>query len=153
MVAITQLGSAWALAILTIVVALVKKSWQLAIRFFSVGVLTYLSAILLKHLVGRPRPYQQMSDVVQRDKVGTYDFGYPSGHSAMVIVAALLLLPLIPRPWRWLLTVLVVLVGASRMYLGVHFPLDIVGGYFLGWSVVSLVEFHRKLLAKPHSKA
>lgn len=150
---ITQLGSAWALLILTIAVAVIKKSHALALRFLSVGVLTYGAAIVLKHFVARPRPYQQLADVVQRDPVGTADFGYPSGHAAMAIAAALLLLPLVPRTFRWVLTFLVALVGISRMYLGVHYPLDIVGGYFLGLFIVSLVEFEHKLLAKPSSKA
>lgn len=150
---ITQLGSAWALLIMTIVVAAIKKSRALAFRFFSVGVLTYGAAIVLKHFVARPRPYQQLADVAQRDPVGTADFGYPSGHAAMAIAAALLLLPLVPRTFRWILTILVALVGVSRMYLGVHYPLDIVGGYFLGLFIVSLVEFEHKLLAKPAAKA
>lgn len=151
--AITQLGSAWALVALTIVVAWVKRSYALAIKFLSIGVLTYLAAILLKHFVARPRPYQLFEGVTQRDPIGTADYGYPSGHAAMAIVAALLLLPLIPRQFRWLLTVLVVLVGVSRLYLGVHLPLDIVGGYCLGWFVVSAVEFRDKLLAKQKTKA
>lgn len=65
------------------------------------------------------------------------DFSFPSGHamSSIVFVAALILLTL-HKPWRhwvWLLGGLfVVAIGWTRLYLGVHYPSDILAGWMLG---------------------
>lgn len=68
---------------------------------------------------------------------------FPSGHStgSMVFYGALLLLGpiLFKQPfWQWslrlLLGVLIVLIGISRIYVGVHFPSDVLGGFCVGLS-------------------
>jgi membrane-associated phospholipid phosphatase len=80
-----------------------------------------------------------------------YGFSFPSGHamSSMVLVAALAIL-LWQTPWRWLVvglgSVFVVAIGWTRLYLGVHYPSDILAGWMmsLAWAIgVSL-------LVRPH---
>lgn len=86
-------------------------------------------------------------------------FSFPSGHAmgSMALAAAVVVLTW-PTRWRWLALILgilfVLLVGVSRMYLGVHYPSDILAGWAasLAWVIgVSLVLYGR--LTKPTPQA
>ena len=117
---------------------------------FSAVALSGILANLFKFLFGRARPYAVEGSFPwePRPFVSDYDFAsFPSGHSttagAMVIGLALLF----PR-WRWAILSGGVLVAASRAFIGVHFPSDIVAGFLLG-AVFTLVwarSFARKRL-------
>ncbi|MFC9438800.1 phosphatase PAP2 family protein [Nocardia sp. NPDC057030] len=88
-----------------------------------------------KNLIARPRP-----PIVDHVVVKT-NFAYPSGHSLGSIVVigilAVLLIPRLRRPAaRWIAAgaaaVFVAAVGLSRIYLGVHWSTDVLGGWSLG---------------------
>ncbi|MEU5240350.1 phosphatase PAP2 family protein [Streptomyces lydicus] len=95
---------------------------------------------LVKALVGRARP-------VWPDPVDSAHYAaFPSGHAMSALVTGVLLLWLLrlygARPgWRWTARVLVVLsvvgVGCTRVFLGVHWPSDVLGGWLLGGAVVA----------------
>ncbi|MFD9410241.1 phosphatase PAP2 family protein [Streptomyces sp. NPDC059989] len=94
----------------------------------------------LKALVGRARP-------VWPDPVDSADYAaYPSGHALTATVVCGLLLWLLPRPaprWAaaaaWTAAAVSVLgVGFTRVYLGVHWPSDVVAGWLLGVVLVAL---------------
>ncbi|WP_273845883.1 phosphatase PAP2 family protein [Rubrobacter calidifluminis] len=75
-----------------------------------------------------------------------HSFSFPSGHADMAVafygVLALLLARLLSGGWRWLVLaaglLLVLIIGFSRIYLGVHYPSDVLGGYLLAGFWASL---------------
>lgn len=135
---ITQLGSAWILFALTLL-AVWKRYSRLALRIFSEGATAFIITEVLKRLIARPRPAFLIPDMHLREALPA-GYGFPSGHSALATVLALALLPLLPKKWRWAALAGIVLVGVSRIYLGVHAPLDVVGGIAVGVGVVGAAQ-------------
>lgn len=93
----------------------------------------FLSAYLnsgLKDLFAHPRPFE-LDPTVKRHEVGGY--GLPSGHSQSAVVVWGMLASAFRKKWLWIVAIaLMVLIGFSRIYLGVHFPTDVLGGWAIG---------------------
>jgi undecaprenyl-diphosphatase len=85
---------------------------------------------VVKDVIERPRPASVLrGDVTVRAEAD--GFGFPSGHTTMAFALAAVLHPLLPGRWRWVPWGLAA-VGVARMYVGVHFPMDVLGGAALG---------------------
>jgi undecaprenyl-diphosphatase len=108
----------------------------------SVGIGSLIVA-MLKESIDRARP--EHADPTINAAVATPDSpSFPSGHTATAFAAAAVVSAFYPR-LRWPLYSLAALVGLSRIYLGVHFTLDVVAGAILGLSIgLSLVWVGRK---------
>jgi len=92
---------------------------------------------VVKVLAAQPRPFQFDGRVKAITTETT--FGFPSGHTQSSTVVWGLLGRKARRWWFWTIAVaLVVGVGVSRMYLGVHFPTDVLGGLVIGLIVLWL---------------
>lgn len=128
--AITQLASGWAIMFVAILLWF-KRHRILAYTVVMSSVFTFAVTEIVKVLVQRPRPPQVFSTIISRDGMA-YGFGFPSGHAAISTLLCLLLWGLVPSSYRWVLILGVILVCISRIYLGVHSPLDIVGGICIG---------------------
>ncbi len=88
---------------------------------------------LLKDSLERPRPAAASSDIQPAvDTPGSWSF--PSGHTSTAFAAAVVVASLHPR-LRWPVLALATLVGLSRIYLGVHFTIDVIAGAALGLTV------------------
>jgi membrane-associated phospholipid phosphatase len=90
---------------------------------------------VIKGIVERPRPAGLVADLHVREHIG--GFGFPSGHTTMAWAIAASLHPTLPVRWRPIAWVLAALVGLARMYVGVHWPADAVGGAALGIAIGS----------------
>jgi undecaprenyl-diphosphatase len=120
---------------------LIRRRWHQA-AFFLMALLG--SAVInrtAKVLLHRVRPQLWTSPAPE------FDYGFPSGHamSSMTLVAALVILSWKSR-WRWVALIVgglyVLAIGWTRMYLGVHYPSDILAGWMasIAWTVgVSLL--------------
>lgn len=142
---VTQAGSAWMLFGLTLLFLGIKRE-RLALRVFATGTLAFILSEVLKNVVGRLRPSLILESTVVRDHL-VFDYGFPSGHTAVATAVGLVMLGVLPRKWHWLCWLWILLVAVSRVYLGVHAPLDIVGGFCLGVSVVCMSLLVRGKLA------
>lgn len=86
----------------------------------------------LKHIINRPRPYTRWAAEIHPVNYGT-DYSFPSGHTAAAFST---MASLAYTRKQWCVTVPITLwsssVGYSRMYLGRHYPTDVMGGVVVG---------------------
>ena len=88
------------------------------------------SSMGLKALVDRPRPPSRYAEPKTLVAI-PHDASFPSGHAATSFAAATMLAFAFPRLPPFLY-VLAAAVAFSRVYVGVHYPLDVIGGAFMG---------------------
>lgn len=123
------------ISVLAVVLLLMHRRKLQAAIFAGTVVLTQIAAEVIKHFIHRPRP-----DLVPHHDL-VYSSSFPSGHATMSPVVYFTLAMIVAagerdRPTRALLlagaTLLVVAIGVSRVYLGVHWPTDVLAGWALG---------------------
>jgi membrane-associated phospholipid phosphatase len=96
-------------------------------------VVTILFTDVLKLLFHAPRPYQVAPELVNLLVAQRSNFGFPSGHVAIAMAMVGLAVFWSKRQWLWLVAIgFTLLVGWARMYAGVHYPQDVVGGVVVG---------------------
>lgn len=130
---ITSLGDEGILPIAMIILFLLfKKTRKVGI---TAGVSLALEAILInltiKKLVGRTRPYV-VNEAIEYITKRPSDNSFPSGHTGCVFAVASVLFFMMPKKVGIPAMVIASLVGISRLYVGVHYPTDIIGGFIIG---------------------
>ena len=104
----------------------------------------------LKPMVARTRPYDLLGYEILVRRLGDYSF--PSGHTSASFAAATALYA-IDRRWGTAAYILAVLIGFSRLYLGVHFPTDVLAGAVIGILAAKAAQWilEKKLHFRFHS--
>ena len=101
-----------------------------ASRIFIIYLISSWSNTVMKDLIHHPRPYH-INEAVKIGSAGGY--GIPSGHAQGSLVMGMsLLLWFRNRFFTYFSAAAILLIALSRLYLGVHFPTDILGGWILG---------------------
>jgi len=132
-------------AIFTLLSFFVFKRWKYMLQIFVVLVLSAISNMILKRFIDRARPGIE-------HMVSVETLSYPSGHamSAMAFYGFLIYLfyrfkinKFLKITCIMLLGILILSIGISRIYLGVHFPSDIAGGFIAGliWVIFCVIIF------------
>lgn len=136
---VTSVGNRWGYIIVFVLSSslfyFIFKSWRYVVQLMIVLLVAASSNLLLKQIINRARPDADYLVTVKT-------LSYPSGHamSAMAFYGFLIYLIYtfnIPKLVKYgiiaFLAMLIVSIGISRIYLGVHFPSDIAGGFIAGF--------------------
>jgi membrane-associated phospholipid phosphatase len=107
-----------------------------------VGIIFLLSVYVnsgAKEIFQQPRPFDLLPEI---QKVHASGYGFPSGHAQSSLVVWGSIAYWKKQIWiRNLSVLLILLIGFSRIYLGVHFPTDILGGWLFGGLILGLSYF------------
>jgi undecaprenyl-diphosphatase len=123
-----------------VVVAYVFAAWRTSHfegrveNFWHVG-WTVVIAFIIEKVIGylwfRARPFRTFHDVHKLIAMSPLDKSFPSGHASIAFAMAFGLM-LHNRKWGWLMVALAAWVAFSRVWVGVHYPLDVIGGLAVG---------------------
>jgi len=153
--AMQQAGMLFALPVGAIILWFVVSHWRPPVALIAGGfVFGWTAARIIKAYVDRGRPGALLDNVSFGWRTPIDTFGYPSGHAVVALTLAVVLSPYMPRWLRWTLYALAAVVCFSRMYMGAHLPLDVVGGAAFGvliGSVVNLMSGLRLDKAQPEA--
>lgn len=142
---LTYLGSAYALITITILLILFcKNKYNFGINL----VVIFLLNIVIKNIVGRPRP-------IGHNLITEGGYSFPSGHSMISMAVYGFLIYYIYKNvnnklWKWILIIilslLILIIGFSRIYLGVHYASDVLAGFLLAliWLITFITIIERK---------
>ena len=148
---ITNFGGAIFLIVLTITLFILIKNKKIGLSIFSNLVIITILNQLLKRILQRPRPTEYR--IIEET-----GYSFPSGHSMVSMAFYGYLIYLIykyvkNKYIKWisivLLSILICSIGVSRIYLGVHYTSDVLGGFFISISyLIIYISAVNKFLIK-----
>ncbi len=123
------------------------------VMLLALGVGALLTNVVFKPLVYRPRPYTFEGSVYHQlwSMVGQHtesDFSFPSGHTTAATAAMLGIFFTCPRKKSWVALIFAFAMGLSRIYLGVHYFTDVLGGFVAGTIGAVAAFYIAKLIPK-----
>jgi membrane-associated phospholipid phosphatase len=136
---VMQLGNVLVVPTSALVAAIVRR-WRLALELLIAGIGTYLAAKVVKGIWPRGRPDGLLAEVIIRGEAAL-GRGFVSGHAATLTALAAVAWPWLGRRGRIVVATLVTVVCLTRVYVGAHLPLDVLGGAGLGLAVAGVVRF------------
>lgn len=130
---VTFLGDGgWFWIVMSLILLIPRKTRRVGITaLLALGIGALITNVALKNIVARTRPYEVMEELVLLVNFQT-DFSFPSGHSCASFAAAMVYYWMLPRKYGIPAVVLAALIAFSRLYVGVHYPSDVIVGIAVG---------------------
>ena len=113
-----------------------QKKKEILLVFFS-GILAWLVDTVLKFLIHTPRPFDVFTQVHSLFAESWYSF--PSGHATFFMALAVSIF-LSHKKVGYVFMLFALLIGIARVIAGVHFPIDILGGFVIGALVAFFIK-------------
>ncbi|MEA2112479.1 MAG: phosphatase PAP2 family protein [Patescibacteria group bacterium] len=133
----------WMIFFVAVLFFLKKISFKIILKILTATLAAWLISKLIKHFYFSPRPFVLLTDIKTLFTHGLND-SFPSGHTtfAFALATAISLF----SNWKTGLFFFVsaILIGLSRITVGIHWPLDILGGLVLGVIISSIFYFLQK---------
>ena len=149
---ITSLGNAGIFWIILSLILLIPKRTRKAglVSLISMAICFLIVHVGLKSAVARIRPYDaypQLKRLIAPQK----DFSFPSGHTVNAFASSLILVRMLPKKAGIPLVILAAVIAYSRLYVGVHYPSDVIAGFLIAlivswivWTVYKYMERKRE---------
>ena len=130
---ITHLGDKGILWILvTLALLWYYKTRKLGVRcMVSMVIGLVITNLILKNWVARIRPYELIQGLECIVKKAD-DYSFPSGHTTNSLACAWVIFRRAPKKWGVPALILAILISLSRLYVGIHYPTDVLGGVVIG---------------------
>ena len=128
-IAVTSLGNAGIVWLLLCIGLLTQRRTREAgqAALLSMTLCFVMCNLILKNMVARTRPYDLIPELTTLIPPPT-DYSFPSGHTSASFACALVLVSMLPKKYGIPILILAVLIALSRLYVGVHYPSDVLGG-------------------------
>ena len=154
MIFITSLGNGGMIWIAATIVLLIPKKTRKAGIMSAVALLGSLiiNNNIVKNIVQRPRPFVTFTDLQIIIPIPS-EFSFPSGHTSSSFAAAAVFYRHLPKKLGIPSVILAGLIGFSRLYVGVHYPTDVIAGVLMGILLSYLAEYLVNLFVKKLKKA
>lgn len=138
---ITKLGNAGMIWIVFSLILLIpRKTRKIGIMGFCALLLTLIiNNVIIKNLVGRIRPYEVIDGLIPLIPK-PMEYSFPSGHSASSFAAASVFYRTLPKKYGIPAVILAFLISFSRLYVGVHYPSDVLFGIISGTMLSFVAE-------------
>ncbi len=121
-------------------ISLLRRHYSHALKFLLAGGIAWLVVKWLKTYAIRARPSEILPNVQLRENLDSV-IGYPSGHAAVVTALGVVAYMYIPKKYHRFITIIIIAVCLSRLFLGMHLPMDVVGGFGVGLAIASVLNF------------
>lgn len=141
---VTMLGNAgWFWLVLIAVLLIFRKTRKIGLASLTAIVVNFvINNLLIKNLVSRMRPYEAvlgLERIIEKQS----EYSFPSGHTSTAFAVSCMILFMLPKEKKWIgiiFLVLAAVISFSRLYVGVHYPTDVIAGA-LGGFLISLVLY------------